>query len=250
MFYRFTQDGRRKVADFKDAFGGSVFLCGGHPSLLDEPLEKFQEPGIMSMAMNNTATIFKPNLWIGADKAQCYSHSILKDPSIMKFGRLMYRDDIIDEAPLTRWRHMPNQWFVVIDEDYNHHTVCHDSHTLVWWKNVFIMAVQLCFRLGFRHVYFCGTGFKIDGDKHYSYDVTLEDDLLEYNRKTYHCALGDFIRCLPVFRQNGMRFTSCTPESSMNQHIEFKPFTEAIKEVKNLIPPVDLSDVKHSSKTT
>lgn len=250
MFYRFTQDGRRKTADLKDAFGGSIFVCGGHPSLLNEPLERFYEPSIVSLAMNNTATLFKPNLWIGADKAQCYSQSILKDPSIIKFGRLMYRDDIIDEQPLSRWRQMPNQWFYVIDEDYNHQTVCHDSNTLVWWKNVFILTVQLCYRLGFRKVYFCGTAFKMEDDKHYAYDVTLTADQLDYNRRTYHCALGDFVRCLPVFRRNGMDFISCTPESNMNQHIEFIPFTEAIDETRRQIPPIDLTHTKHSSQTT
>lgn len=250
MFYRFTSDGRRKTADLKDAFGGAVFLCGGHPSLLEEPLERFQEPGIMSFALNNTGTVFKPNLWIGADKAQCYSHSILKDPSIMKFGRLMYRDDIIDESPMTRWRHMPNQWFYVIDEDYNHQTVCHDSHTLVWWKNVFILAVQFCYRLGFKKIYFCGTAFKMDDEKHYAYDVTLSKEQLDYNRRTYHCALGDFIRCLPIFQRSGVQFVSCTPESSMNQHIQYMPFNDAIDEAKGQLPNTDLSEVKHSSQTT
>lgn len=167
----------------------------------------------------------------------------------MKFGRLMYRDDIIDEQPLTRWRHQPNQWFYVIDEDYNHHTICHQTNSLVWWKNVFILAVQLCYRLGFRQIYFCGTAFKMDDDEHYAYDVKLTPDQVKYNRSTYHCALGDFIRCMPVFQKSGVTFVSCTPESSMNQHIPFMPFSEAISAVNSMVPVPDLSNVKHSSQT-
>ena len=250
MFYRFTPDSRRKCIDLKDTYSGTIFLCGGHPSLNQEPLDLLYKPGIVTMAMNNTGTVFKPNLWVCADKAMCYSGSIIEDPSIQKFPRLLYQDDIIHETPLKRWKHMPNTYFYGVSEDFKYHQILETSSLFVWWKNVFMIAVQLCHHLGFRKVYCCGTAFKIPDEKHYAYDVNLSPTQVDYNKRTYHNALGNFVRCQRFLEQGGMEFISCTPDSSINNHIPYIPFTEAIEQTRAKLPEPNLTQVKHSSETS
>jgi len=249
MFYRFTPDGRQKYIDLKDMQRGAVFICGGHPSLNDEPLELLNQPGIVTMAMNNTATIIRPNIWVCADKPPCYSTSIIKDPGIMKFARLLYAGEKFSDGELmANWNSVPNMFFYGVSPHFTHKTILNDTGALVWWKNVFMIAIQLAYRLGFRKIYLCGTAFNIDPKKQYAFDFKLNDYQQDYNQRTYDNAVQQFVKCLPTFKEHGLEVVSCTPISALNEHIEFMPLTEAIDAELKDYPAHDLTGIKHSSE--
>lgn len=257
MFYRFTKDGCRQTVDLKDLYPNEdLFLIGSHPSLKQENLDLFQQPGIVTMAMNNAATVVRPNIWLGADcVTKCYSKSIMRDPAIMKFARLTYVDDILfgdkTDNPV-RLRHMPNMYFYGLSSNYNHTNFLNESNGngLVWWKNVFTMAIQLAYQLGFRRIFCVGTAFSVSQSQQYAYEIgeSLNDYKIKYNQRTYDDAVKRLTKCLPHMQQCGLSIVSCTPFSKLNDHIPFQKFQSAIAEVTAKQPAPDLSGVMHSSE--
>jgi hypothetical protein len=248
IFYRFTSDGRRKTVDLEDAYRGALILCGGHPSLADEPLECLSRRGIVTMAMNNAALLFRPTMWTSADHPDCYSRAILDDPAILKFARLLYSGDTVGDTGRL-WRDWPSTLFYGVSDDLFTPATLLDRHPLfAWWKNVFLFSLQLAWRLGFREVYLAGVGFNFPSDRHYAFDMKLNPDEAEYNRRTYEMTADQFLRCLPHFKERGFRIVSCTPGSVLNEVVPFMPLTSVVERVLRDYPQETAGGVKHSSR--
>jgi len=250
MLYRHMLDGRRKPVDLEGFYQGSLFLCGGHPSLKNEDLSLFHQHGITTMAMNNTASMFRPSLWVCADRPTCYSLSILKDPSIVKFGRLSYQAERHPEDP-ARWRDMPSTFFYGTSEyEFSFTNLLCQRPLFAFWKNVFVIALQLSYYLGFRHLFLCGVGFSISKGAKYAYDSAITDAQVASNQRCYNTVLDQVLTALPHFNDYGLRLTSCTPGSPLNEHIGFTSLRDAIESVKIVHPQHDTINVKHSSEAS
>jgi hypothetical protein len=246
MFYRFTNDGRQKTCDLRDAYGGALVLCGGHPSLRDEPLELLAQPGVVTMAMNNTALLFRPNLWVCADHASCYAPSILHDGGIVKFARLLYWNERL--AGGEPWHTMPGTLFYGVDDAaFRSDNLLDDYPFFAWWKNVFIVALQLAWHLGFRRVYLAGTGFNVPSDRHYAFDQQLSPAQSDYSRRTYVDVVAQVRAALPHFAQRGFSLVSCTPGSALNDVLPFLPLRDAVTEALADFPKRDASGLKHAA---
>lgn len=243
MFYRHLVGGRRKPIDLWDLYGGDLFLCGGHPSLVKEDLTIFSKHGVASMAMNNTGTLFKPTFWVCADKPACYSRSILLDTSVLKFARLAYQAEGVDGR---KWRDIPGTLFYGISEDYKPTNLLYRRGPLAWFKNVFIIALQIAFRLGFRRVFLCGTGFSIAKDQQYAYDARLTEGQVKSNQRCYSGIVRSIQAALPHFREHGFELNSCTPESPINEFLPYYPLSKALSMVVR--PDHDTINVLHSSE--
>jgi len=247
LFYRFTKDRRRKAVDLYDLYGGSVFLCGGHPSLKNEDLSLFSKPGISTLAMNNTATMFRPSFWVCADKPECYSPSVIHDPGILKFARLCHSHRQVGNGLL--WNHMPGTLFYSDSESaFKLNNVLHRSNKFAWWKNVFIIAIQLCYRLGFRKIYLCGVGLQIEKDAQYAYPSGLTDGQVNKNKGCYNNVYMQLRDIMPHYNRFGLRFVSCTPDSRSNEFLPYMPLTTAVAETLSNYPKVETINVKHSSE--
>ena len=245
MFFRYTLAGTRKTLDLKDLYyGQSVFLCGGHPSLKNEDLSLFNRHGVIVMAMNNTGTLVRPQLGIYADKPSCYSRSILYDPAILKFTRMVNQDQEIDGK---KWREFPSTiFFGATTEGFTTKNILHDRAHVIWWYNVFIMAIQVCYRLGFRKIFLCGVGLSIEKNSQYLYPTNLDDAKVDYNKRTYNNVYNNIKDCLPHFKEYGLELISCTPESRANELLSFMPLPDAIFSLNH--PEHDTINVKHSSE--
>lgn len=247
MFYRYTAGGRRKTADLDGLFGGSLFLCGGHPSLDHEPRELLSAPGIATMAMNNAALLVRPTLWIGADRPECYSPAILRDAAVLKFARLLYADSSCapDDRP---WRELPATFFYGVTDDYFTPATLLDEHPLLaWWKNVFILSLQLAYRLGFREIFLVGVGFTIPPERPYAVDLGLDADEIDYSRRTYQSAERQFRNALPHFAGRGLRVISCTAGSALNDVLPFVPLRDAVASALASFPERSARGIVHAS---
>lgn len=248
MLYRFTGAQQERIVDLKDLYGGAVFLCGSHPSLNEFPLDRLYQPGIVVAAMNNAAISVRPDLWISADKAECYDKSILRDPGILKFARHVLKEDIIipNREP-QRWRHMPNMIFYHASDTIKAKDYLSNIKAFAWWRNVFMIAIQMLYYLGFRKIYLCGTKFQISSDAQYCYSSNLSDYQIRYNKTTYDMVLSQFKQCSSIIKNAGMSITSCTPQSSINSHVPYVPFDDAIDEALEDYPFVNTIPLRHSS---
>lgn len=65
--------------------GQSVFLVCSGPSLSGHDLSLLQQRGIVSLAVNNAATIIRPQLWVSVDDPGNFCDAIWRDPGIWKF---------------------------------------------------------------------------------------------------------------------------------------------------------------------
>lgn len=239
MYYRFV-NGRRVAVDLDDIQSGAAFLVGGSPSLESVDLGLLQRPGIVSAAMNNVAAFFRPTYWIGADSAGKYSKSILMDPSFMKFCYLSKENDVIGDK---MWQDMPNTIFLSTSE-CKPSRFFYKSRDFIWWRNVFLLALQVLYRLGFRTVYCVGCSFFID-DKPYFYETGLSDNEIEYNKRTYTMVLGQLTNILPFAKDTGFKIISCTKNSKLNDIVEHMAFEHAIDITSATLPAHDTVNVDH-----
>jgi hypothetical protein len=246
MFYRFTSDGRQKTCDLKDVYSGALVLCGGHPSLANEPLELLDRPGIVTMAMNNAALTVRPNLWVCADHATCYAKSILHDPATIKFARLLYWNDPLPGGE--PWYHAPSTFFYgVSDTAFDSGNLLDDHFLFAWWKNVFIISLQLAYHLGFRTIYLAGAGFSVPDGRHYAFDHELTPEQSHYSLQTYGAVVDQVRKAMPHFEERGLSLISCTPDSALNAFLPFMPLRDAIDRIASAHPERSTAGLRHAS---
>ena len=228
MFYRYTKAGLRVPMDLDNIFSGSCFIAGGSPVLLEENLSILDQPGISVVAINNTSAIVPATVAVFGDKPLCYSDRILRDPKIMKFGVISRRDYEVAGKP---WKHQPNTFFFGTSDDFTVGDLLKPDRDLAWWKNTFFMALQLACRLGFNKAYLIGCQFKIGGTRHYAYDMSLDQNQLDWNTKTYNRAVDNMKFLKPHFDKVGFEVISSTPDSPLNEIYPFVPMRDAVQEI-------------------
>jgi hypothetical protein len=244
MFFRWDGE-RRKIVDLQNMYKDQpVFLLGGHPSIKNEDLSLLQKNGVLSMSMNNTGTLARTDFWLCADPPSCYSSSIIKDPSVLKFARLNYTNQLIDNK---MWKDYSSTLFYGGSDQIKFHNLLEDHRQCAWWKNVFVIAIQILYHMGFRKIYTVGCHFNIDKKEQYAYETNLKDDEVHYNQATYNMVVNQIKECIPHFKNKGLEIISCTEGSKLNEIFAFKSFEDAINQVCNAIPSPQTLTSKHSS---
>ena len=246
MFYKFNALNCRIPIDLDGTFNGSCFLAGGHSSLANEDVALLNQPGIQTMAMNNTASVVPSDFWIGCDQPMCYSPRILKDPKIMKFAMISRRNILAHDID---WKFIPNTYFFGTTDKWDIHNFLNSNRDFVWWKNTFYIAIQLLYRLGFRKVYLVGCKFDMNNDdKQYSYNTKLDKDAVEWNQRTYGHIVKNMIKLKPHFEKKDFKLISCTPDSPLNKHYETMTFNEAVSDALTGFPKeYNIDKCVHSS---
>ena len=230
MFFRFIGE-RRKAIDLDDIFSGSCFLLGGAPSLKEVKDLLVNQPIVLA-AMNNTATVVRPDVWVGLDVPANYSPSVLMDPAPMKFTYITRKDDLIEGNP---WRSIPNTYFMSSTKQPNAAFFFKDRD-FCWGKNVFIIALQLLYRLGFRTVYTVGCEFNINKEYQYCYETKLNEAQVDWTSKTYDSALRGVREILPMAADFGFKLVSCTKNSKLNTLVEYEDFHEVLGRLRAQVP--------------
>ncbi len=242
MFYRFVGEERRAV-DLEGIHSDSCILVGGSPHLENIGQWRVLETqGVVTMAMNNVAMNFKPTYWIGADKPENYSKSILYDSSFLHFA---YLSRCCEEVDGRHWKNFSNVMFMGSSPHITANQFFGPLVHFVWWKNVFLLALQSLYHLGFRKVYVLGSTFKISEEGQYSFASGLTTEQIEYNKRTYKMVLGQLASIVPHFERAGFELFSCTSDSELNEDFNFIPFTEVIEKFRSKIPEHNAIDVIH-----
>jgi hypothetical protein len=239
MFYRFRGQ-RRKAVDLDGLFSGPCFLIGGSPQL-NEVKDKLASEPIMKAAMNNTGTVVRPDIWIGADRAENFSASILVDPSPMKFAVISRRDCDVKGK---KWHEMPNTFFVSTKQMKPKEFFV-PNRDFSWDKNVFMISLQILHRLGFDTVFTVGCSFSITKESQYCYETNLNENQVNYTQNTYNAAVRQVREILPIAEQNNFKIISCTPGSKLNDVVEFWELDRAIAHTLSVIPEHSTVDSKH-----
>ena len=210
---KYENEHTRRVVDMTNMFSGStVVIIGGGPSILKQDLSLLDKATVSTLAINNSALIYKPQLWLGLDNPGCYSTNILYNPSIIKFMNMAHIPVSVDNTPV---RSLPATVFIELDNTVLWEDMLVTAKKMPWYSNSFFSAVALSYYLGFRNIILIGCEFKITG-RPYAINTKLNKEEIAWNRKVYKQQLTDLITLKPMFDNKGITITDCTRGTSLS----------------------------------
>jgi hypothetical protein len=252
----FGRGGRR--VRLQDMYAGqAAFLVCSGPSLADHDLARLHERGILTMAVNNAASLVRPHLWVSVDDPNNFLEAIWRDPGILKFVPfanvkrhfLVRRADGQFAASRERVCDMPAVFSYCrngkfrADRFLNERTFnwgnderTTDAHGNRGCRSVLLVALRMLFYLGVRRVYLLGCDFRMEvGNRNYAFSQDRSMESVESNNRTYR-ALDRRLKDLrPRFEKAGFRVFNCTASSGLTA-FPFRSYDAAIAEATRSFP--------------
>lgn len=184
---------------------GTVWLCGGHPSIAAQA-EAINASSIPRMTLNNTAKIIRADWALFLDHPEGYDQDLLTTGRTqVVIGRMNYEGAQVGGR---KWCEQPNTWFVSdVGEEKGDWL---NEGPLVWFKNSFCAAIQILYRMGFRQIILAGCKFGDAGQ--YAYGE--RPDLRDKNAKLYADQVEWLRRNMEYFKAQGLEILNATPGSA------------------------------------
>ena len=237
--YFFTADGHPLwIADFYR--GRSLFLICGGPSLKSYRLSRLQQPGIMTLGCNNSAAVFRPNLWVEVDSPHNFIKSVWMDPCVLCFAPYDNVDKPVFDS--NQWRYtgeLVRDCPAVAFYKRNNHFIADQflyEDTLNWGnhekhgggRSVMLPAFRIAFLLGFRRLFLLGVDLDMTPDKKYAFAQDRHDGSLKGNQATHQKLKGRFEQLRPILEAEGVEVFNCNPDSKLKA-FDHMPFREAVQ---------------------
>lgn len=218
--------------------GGCAFLIGSGPSLAETDLTPLNRFGILTLGVNNSPSLFRPNLWCAMDPARNFVQQIWRDPAIMKFvpwhrrrertRRFSATGTLVNDEHLVDY---PNIWFYEREQnDFDparfltsdkFHWGCSEGHRdpdgRGGGRSVMFVALKLLYHLGCRYVFLVGCDFHMEPEAPYAFPQTKTPGECRANNGLYATLCRRLEMLAPHFDAAGYRVVSVTPESRLNR---------------------------------
>ena len=201
-------------------------LCKTARSLQDN-LDYDSAPGLLTMGLNNSPAVIRPNLWCAVDPnktphGQTFLPSIWQDPGIMKFYPTSQLDQV--DAGVNLWGYVPTQpwkWWRYFSEE-----------RVVWGNNVLVIAIRILYDLGVRVVYLLGADFHMDVARPYAFDESVPQSHADSNNRSYEMLNDRFAVLRPLLEHHGLTVYNCTPDSNLTafDHMDYNEAWERMYE--------------------
>jgi hypothetical protein len=220
-----------------DYYDQACFFIGSGPSAGDMDLGLLDKAGFLTMGINNSSSIYRPNMHVSVDSAARFLESVWRDPKIMKFSGIGKPNHKI-------WNH--DEWFkngCPMTNDFYSKTKVRDCPNIVYftrnnkfdpekfltervinWGNhknqgggrsVMIAAIKILYMLGIRRVYLLGTDFTMEGKKPYGFNEQRTSGAVRNNNDGYHKMMSYFTQLGPHFKNAGYEIYQCTPKTAL-----------------------------------
>lgn len=192
--------------------GGMAWLCGGHPSILEQAPAINAGPGFR-LTLNHTLKLIRANMALFLDPPDYYDQALLGDARFLRVSRMNYVDTPVDGKPFCAH---PNTMFI---SDVGKEPPVLSSvepvdwlndGPLIWFKNSFMLAIQLLYRLGFREIRLAGCAFADAG----SYAYGARPELKAKNTELYAKQVDWLRHNQPYFEGSGLRLINITPNNA------------------------------------
>lgn len=252
----YTADGIQ--VPLKDMYRGrpAFLICSG-PSLTTHNLALLQERGILTLAVNNAATVVRPNLWTCVDDPGNFCDVIWRDPGIMKFvpqphmkkhflvrdehDNLVRSEECVGDMPAV-FGYQRNEEFNaerwLYEETFNwgNHSRMRDSEGNKGSRSVMYIALRLLFYLGVRTTNLVGCDFRMEvGKANYAFPQDRTHSSVRNNNSSYRILNARLERLKPYFEQAGYRIFNCTPDSGLSV-FPYRTFDDAVARAAAQIP--------------
>jgi len=240
----YTADGHN--CWFGDMYRGrSAFLISSGPSTKAMDLTVLRQPGIVTFGINNSPKLFRPNLWACVDSPSNFMRSIWLDPTIMKFCPICHTNKQLlnnDSGPrsgfkngkdaedgFNSWEWMktlvrdcPNTWYYRRNAHFRADQFLWED-TFNWGnskdlggsRSILLVALRLCYILGFQKVYLLGVDFHMSADQRYAFDQDRSKSSIAGNNSTYATLTERFTQLKPIFDKEGFDVYNCNPASAL-----------------------------------
>ncbi|MCZ2342178.1 MAG: hypothetical protein LC104_10345, partial [Bacteroidales bacterium] len=252
----FTRDGHNLFLG--DLYRGqAAFLVCGGPSLATHDLSLLQQRGLLTLAVNNAATIVRPQLWTSVDNPGHFADVIWRDPGIWKFIPLDHmekpfrvrdtHDQLVPSAE--KVGDMPavvgfrrneyfraEQWLHESTFNWGNHSHRIDADGNKGSRSVFYIALRLLYVLGVRTVYLLGCDFRMEpGQQNYAFEQDRSLASIRSNNSSYRILNTRLGHLKPYFDAEGFQIFNCTPQSGLTVFPTLK-YEEAIHQAQVTIP--------------
>ena len=233
--------------------GGSAFLILGGPSFNVVDRSRLNNPGILTMGVNNSVKTFRPNLWTSVDHPSHFIKSIWFDPTITKFVPYSHSEKFIFDNE--KWvdtdvkvGDCPNVWFFKRNEKFIAEQFLIED-TINWGnhkdfgggRSVMLAAIRILFHIGVRTIYLLGCDFKMDNNgSKYHFDQNRSDSSIKGNMSTYKLLCERFELLRPIFEKYGLYVYNCNEESGLKAFPIIK-FEDAIRSAASNMP-IDITN--------
>lgn len=241
--------------------GQHAFMVLSGPSLNDYDLSLLNRRGVVTMGVNNSWTIFKPNLWVSVDDPGNFVDIGWKDPSITKFAPVgHYHKFLIAKEADGRFRpsqfkvrDMPGVFYFRRNCLFRPKTFLTEN-TVNWGcdddvtdelgckggRSVMLAGLKILHYLGFRNVYLLGADFRMDnGKQNYAFRQDRSESSVKGNNNTYESLNKRFTSMLPEFNASGFKVYNCFKKSGL-QSFPFISYEKAIEDAsQRFIKPID-----------
>ena len=246
ILVHFTPTGGKRVADLQGIFqDATALLVGGAPSLKDQCINRLTERGVLTMAMNNAALHFRPNLWVSGDNPNCYDPQILKDPGIMKFAPMAQADVEIFDAPYYR---LPNLFFYLQEPNTPWEDYLAPGPAVPWYGNTLFSAIYALYTFGIRRIILAGSDFGFGADSAYAHDANLSEDERTWNMYLYDHQVEQLRLLQPLFDNCGLTLMDCSKHSRLKGCYPHVSMDEAIELCQEDLPaPQNPAELPHCS---
>lgn len=247
--------------------GESAFLVLSGPSAkdLDLPRTLQGQRGVVTMCVNNSWSLVKPNLWTAVDDPNTFLDAGWKDPSILKlvpYGKEDHRLGLKTTGGFKwsgkRVRDMPNVFYYKRNDRFDPDTYLHED-TVNWGchqnvkdklgcqgsRSVMLAAVRLLYYFGFKNVYLVGADFNMqEGSGAYAFGQHKDRKGAKGNNNTYRDLNIRFKYMRKMMEDSGFHIYN-TFKGSKLEAFDHVPYDEAVKRVTerfNHIDPVGWYD--------
>jgi len=207
----------------------SCFLVCNGPSVTNYEKHLLNQPGIISMGINNGAVSaeFRPTLWTAQDPPWKFMPGIWEDPKILKFTLWGSRNYQIYDPETQSWskrkiKEMPGIVFHRRHSDFDA-AKWFDDEMIVWGRpkdsggnrSTMMAALHILWFLGFVDVYLLGADFRMTPETKYFFDEDRSKASIRSNNRLFKNIGRYFAQLQPYMLKQGFRVWNCNPDSQL-----------------------------------
>lgn len=213
-----------------------AFLVLSGPSLNQIDLKQLNDRGIVTMGVNNSWSIHRPNLWTCVDPPNRFLDAGWKDPGILKFvptsimnSRLGVKNpDGTFRDSAFRVSQMPGVFGFRRADAFDHRTFLIDD-SIQWGclegdqdavsiqgkRSVMLVALRLLHYLGFNRVFLVGCDFKMSDERRYAFEEGRSQNAIRHNNSLYQSLAKRFDAMREHFERHDFQVFNCSPGSEL-----------------------------------
>ena len=239
--------------------GGAAFLFLSGPSATKVNLSLLKNSGVLTMGVNNSPKILRPNLWTCVDPPDKFLASIFLDPTIIKLlpssfsGKMMWdsvRNTLIAGKVVGD---CPSTYYYLRNNTLDPYSFLTES-TINWGngddnflrvngqdvsgkRSVMLAAIKILAALGVRTIFLVGADFKMEESKPYSFNEKKSQGACDSNNELYRVLNAYFTLLRPILEANNFYVYNTYEESGLTA-FDFIPFEEAISFCNDTLPDI------------